>query len=945
MPTAAFEVDKVRRALADHYRIERVLGEGGMATVYLAEDLKHRRRVAVKVMRPELAATLGVDRFLREIEIAAQLTHPNILPVHDSGQSNGILYYVMPYVEGETLRDRIHRDGKLPVEDALDLAREMAEGLGYAHKRGIIHRDIKPANVMLGEGHALVADFGIARGADTSKALTATGLAVGTPQYMSPEQASGEPMLDARADVYALGAVLYEMLSGEPPYTGATPQAVLAKSLTQEVVPLPKVRPGIHPQVAAVVAKAMARRPADRYPSAVELEEALRKARDVMRHGSRDASAGPSATQVWGLFGAAAVVSLAVVYGLISRWGLTLWTLWLAVGLLAVGAAVLFMTGRFEAQRRAGTTPVGVAKFFTWGNAARGGALAGALWAAVAVGLVFRGPGFGTGPGNGMRLAVLPFENRGDSANAYFADGITDAVRGKLSAISGMEVTARSSSEQYRRSSKTPQEIAKELGVRYLLTATIRWQQGQGSGSRVQVSPELIDANTGGVKWQQSFDAALTDVFQVQSQVAGQVADALNLALGARDRQNLEDRPTQNLDAYDAFLRGEAIAASLSITDPVTLRRAAHEYERAVALDTGFALAWAQLGRANAQLYSNGAPGPAEAAASRRAAEKALAISPTLPDAHLAMGLYYGSVEHDFNRALAEHEKGRQLAPTNANALRAIASTKQSLGQWDASVADLLHARSLDPRSVGTLNTLGSTLGLLRRIDESRQAFDQALALSPNNPSVIENRAMVELIQGDLAAARKVVKTGEQNMDRSSLIAYLATYQDLYWVLDEGEQNELLRLPLSYFDNNRGVWGMDLMEVYAQRGDKAKTRAYADSARMAWDEQLRGAPDDPQLPVLRALTLAYLGQYDEAIRAGQAAVAKWPIERDGANGPYFLLQLTRIYLLAGKLDLAMDHIEKLLSVPTYISPGWLRLDPTFAPLKGNARFEKLAARS
>ncbi len=261
MPTAAIEVAKVRTALADRYRIERVLGEGGMATVYLAEDLKHRRRVAVKVMRPELAATLGAERFLREIEIAAQLSHPHILPVHDSGESDGVLYYVMPYVEGESLRERVHREGRLAVDDALRLAREMAEALGYAHKRGIVHRDIKPANVMLGEGHALVADFGIARAADSGTALTRTGLAVGTPQYMSPEQASGEPVLDARSDVYALGAVLYEMLAGQPPFSGPTPQAVLAKSLTQEVEPLPRIRPDVSAPVAALVAKAMARRP------------------------------------------------------------------------------------------------------------------------------------------------------------------------------------------------------------------------------------------------------------------------------------------------------------------------------------------------------------------------------------------------------------------------------------------------------------------------------------------------------------------------------------------------------------------------------------------------------------------------------------------------------------------------------------------------------------
>ena len=272
--TGTVEVAKVRTALADRYRIERVLGEGGMATVYLAEDLKHRRKVAVKVMRPELAATLGASRFLREIEIATQLSHPHILPVYDSGDAGGVLYYVMPHVAGESLRERIQRDGQLPVDEALQLAREVADALGYAHRRGIIHRDIKPANVMLSEGHALVADFGIARATDGGQALTQTGLSVGTPQYMSPEQATGERDIDARADVYAIGAVLYEMLAGQPPYSGSTPQAVLAKSLTQDMAPLATVRAGMPAAVVAVVAKATARNPSDRYASGAELEQA-----------------------------------------------------------------------------------------------------------------------------------------------------------------------------------------------------------------------------------------------------------------------------------------------------------------------------------------------------------------------------------------------------------------------------------------------------------------------------------------------------------------------------------------------------------------------------------------------------------------------------------------------------------------------------------------------
>jgi len=222
-------VERLRAALADRYRIEGELGSGGMATVYLAEDLKHPRKVAIKVLKPALAESLGHDRFLREVEIVAGLTHPNILKLIDSGESDGLLFFVMPYVSGETLQDRIRRGGPLPVEEALRIAREVADALAYAHENGVIHRDIKPSNILFEAGHAVISDFGVARavGAAGGTEATATGIAVGTPKYMSPEQATGGEV-DGRADIYALGCVLWEMLAGGAPFDGPTPQAILA---------------------------------------------------------------------------------------------------------------------------------------------------------------------------------------------------------------------------------------------------------------------------------------------------------------------------------------------------------------------------------------------------------------------------------------------------------------------------------------------------------------------------------------------------------------------------------------------------------------------------------------------------------------------------------------------------------------------------------------------
>ncbi|MCH7876158.1 MAG: protein kinase [Gemmatimonadetes bacterium] len=267
----------LKAALADRYAIERELGAGGTATVYLAQDIKHERQVAVKVLRPELAATLGSERFLREIKIAANLHHPHILPLYDSGDAEGFLYYVMPYVEGESLRDRLNREKQLPLDDALQIAREVADALGSAHSHDVVHRDIKPENILLEEGHAVVADFGIARAVTAAGGgkLTETGLAIGTPSYMSPEQAAGSEELDGRTDVYSLGCVLYEMLGGQPPFTGPTVESIVHQHLAVDPPSITNLRPAVPAEIAGTLARALAKTPADRFSSAAQFAEAL----------------------------------------------------------------------------------------------------------------------------------------------------------------------------------------------------------------------------------------------------------------------------------------------------------------------------------------------------------------------------------------------------------------------------------------------------------------------------------------------------------------------------------------------------------------------------------------------------------------------------------------------------------------------------------------------
>jgi serine/threonine-protein kinase len=282
----AEQLDSVKAALAERYRVERELGRGGMATVYLAEDLRHERSVAVKVLRPELAAALGSDRFLREIKLTARLDHPHILPLLDSGEADGFLFYVMPYVDGESLRERLNREKQLPIEDAIQITRDVADALAFAHQHDVVHRDIKPENILLAAGHARVADFGIARAVSAagSDRLTETGLAVGTPAYMSPEQAVGESDLDGRGDIYALGCVLYEMLAGRPPFTGPTVESIVRQHVAAEVPSVATIRPAVSRIIAAAIGRALAKTAADRFGTAREFGDALRKST-----GSQDA--------------------------------------------------------------------------------------------------------------------------------------------------------------------------------------------------------------------------------------------------------------------------------------------------------------------------------------------------------------------------------------------------------------------------------------------------------------------------------------------------------------------------------------------------------------------------------------------------------------------------------------------------------------------------------
>jgi serine/threonine-protein kinase len=881
---AASNLDQLQAALAPTYTIERELGRGGMATVYLARDMKHQRLVALKVLHADLAATVGPERFRREITTAAQLQHPHILGVFDSGETkDGQLWFTMPFVEGQTLRERLVRTPQLPVDEVLRIMHEIASALDYAHEQGLVHRDIKPENILLSRrGDALLADFGIARAlarepgeGSTTAGLTMTGAAIGTPQYMSPEQASGERTLDARSDVYALGTVCYEMLAGEPPFNGASVQAIVAKMLSSDAPSLRVLRPAISPGLDAAILRALSRVPADRWSTAGEFARAMENAERATQ-ATTAAAARPA----------------------LPRKRVPLSVLTLGLGFL-----------------------IGIGLLFAWRSRS-------APSAAV------------TSASGAVRLAVLPFENEGDSADGYFADGMTEAVHDKLTSLPGLEVVGTASSRQYRGTTKTPQQIGQELGVRYILEGRVRWAKAAGGASRVRVSPELIDAGTANDKWAQPFDAPLTDVFQVQGDIAAKVAQSLQVALTPAAQQTLAARPTSDLLAYDAYLRG--LALSRLGNAPTTLRRSAAAYREAVEHDSMFALAWSALGFSYATIYFNGAPLPPIGDSADKATARALALAPHLPEAHAARAVYLFNVRTDNQGAMQEGEKGLQEGK-NAAILYAVSQLEESAGKWDSAAAHAAEGVSLDPRDPNALTRALQIDLWTRDIAGSRSMAERAFALSPSNVQLAEQRIMPELQAGDLATARRLLAGTSPQIDQRALIAFAGEYFDLGWVLDSAQQSTLLAMRPEMFDGDTATWAIVLAEQYDYRGDAARSRAYADTALRYFTIQERLTPLDDQRHTFRGLALAYLGRFDSAIAEAKRGIELRPSDRDALFGPYSVHQLARIYTLAGQPDRAIDLLEEILKKPYYVTPAWLRIEPSFARLHGNARFDRLTA--
>ena len=615
-------LERVSVALAARYKLQRELGQGGMARVFLAHDLKYERAVAVKVLRPELAAEVGPARFLREIQIAARLHHPHILPLYDSDQTDGLVYYVMPYIEGETLRHRLSRERQLPIGDALRIAREVADALSYAHSCNVVHRDIKPANILLDAGHALVADFGIARAMGAGE--SSTGHIVGTPTYMSPEQVDGLEHLDGRSDIYSLGSVLFEMLVGEPPFRGTTVMAVIANRLSSPVPSARAFRELVPEAVDAAVKKAMATLPADRFTSAAQFAEAL---------------------------GTPATVDI------------------------AVGAAQAMVKEVVAAKS----------------------------------------------------VAVLPFENMStDPENEYFSDGITDDIIAQLSKISALKVISRTSSMQYKKTTKKIAAIAQELGVGAILEGSVR-----KAGQRVRIVVQLVEPGSEKHLWGDTFDRQLTDIFEVQSEVAQQITGALSLALSPEEKQRVEKKATSDVDAYNLYLLGRFHANKWAEADVL---KAIECFQGAIAKDPGYAVAYAGLADAY-ELLSIGfsSKPPAEYLAQAKAmALKALEMDDSLAEAHTSLAYARWLGDLDWPGAERGFKRAIELKTSYVMAHEWYAEYLAALGRHDEALSEIKRAQQLDPLSVPVSRAVGWVLYFARRYDQAIDELQKTLAMNPD---------------------------------------------------------------------------------------------------------------------------------------------------------------------------------------------------------------------
>jgi serine/threonine-protein kinase len=700
------------------------------------------------------------------------------------------------------------------------------------------------------------------------------GFVLGTPAYMSPEQARADAV-DARSDVYSLGCMAFEMLTGQLPFPDQTLDEVARRSSA----PAPStVCSDLPAAIDAVVARALARLPDERFQSTTALAQALTAASAL---GSDESLAPPP---VWRRPWVAAAALAAVV---------------------TVAAGVVEL-------RRAAT-----------------GAMAGSAMPI---------------PASGPTLAVLPFENVGAADDAYFAVGVSDELASRLTSVAAVRVMSPGSTRQYRNTRKPRDQIGRELGVDYLLDGRVRWDRSDTAARRVRVTVELVRMRDGSSVWADHYDAKTEDLFDVEGQIGERVATALEIALGARERRTISARPTENFEAYSYFLRGEALRTAEE--DAINNSpRAVEMFERAVALDPKFALAFARLAKTHADIYwANTDRTAKRLALVKAAADSAVRLDPELPEAHIALGIYYFWGLRDFDRALAELSAAAERQPGNGEIYSARGAILRRSGRLPEAVANLERALELDPRTPQLAFNIANIHGAMRHYPDAVRYLDRTLALNPRWAGIYADRATFMLSgTGDVAAARRSLQDGMRLPDAGKIIDRFRFGAELFVGYTARDSAVLRSLTPELFRGDTAqfmVWTAD----WARRHDQSeRARAYGDSARTILERHVAAEPNEAGTRMQLAITYAVLGRKGDALRAAARAAEILPVSRDGNDGADLQQDYAFVETLVGEADAAVKRLGFLLSIPSDVSVNLLRTDPTWAPLRANPGFQRLVA--
>jgi len=835
--------DRLQSALGDTYRLERELGGGGMSRVYLAEEKALNRKVVIKLLPPEMAAGVSIDRFRREIQLAASLQHPHVVPLLTAGSQDDLLYYVMPFIEGESLRAKLAREGELPIGETLRILRDVADALAYAHRHKVVHRDIKPDNVMISDDHALVTDFGVAKAVSDStsgQSLTSMGVALGTPAYMSPEQAAANPHVDHRADIYSLGALAYEMLCGRPPFSGANPQQILSAHVTQAPEPCRTHRASVPAALDELVMRCLAKLPADRWQRADELKTqfdsmATPQSGGVTPTGTQPVAAVASGTaaavgpatftpvKVAALFGAAAALVLVLVYMLMTVLGLPDWVFVGAIALLAVGLPIMLVTGKHEQQRAVAattgmyvTTPVGMQKHFTWRKAILGGGLAFAGLAVVAAGFMAMrvlgiGP-VGTLVASGVldehaRLVLADFENA--TSDSTLGETVAELFRIDLN--ESPAITLLSTAQVPEDTPLTPDvvsEIAIREGIKAYLTGDIR-----SLGESYLIAARLVSAETGeefmSVSEQANTSADIMDAVDRMSR-------AFRERIGESYSSLRADPPlarftTSSLEALQLY------AQATRESELGNLDRAIALLQQAVAIDSTFAMAWRRMGAFMAR------PGRGQGPESRDATRRAYALRERLAarERYHVEALHATYVEQDDEKAVTAYLTILDKYPRDATALNNLGVSYLRLGNRREAARWFREsvAQGVAP-SITYRNLVGTevALGDLAAADSALELFE---ARYPNHPDVYTRRAGVATVIGDYEAAAAAIDDlfeahGSAADEESSVYTWRSRLAAVQGRMDESTR--WLRQQLLVDAERRSLFSHQERAVRAERG-------------------------------------------------------------------------------------------------------------------------------